>query len=399
MNRHLELNSLVALSLLLGAGLFLLGCDEIVATVMVNSVQEPAGENCLYGGVRLESGLDDNENGQLDSDEIDKVSYSCNARVDGYTSLLDLEEVEPGEDCAFGGLLIHSGLDLNEDQSLQEDEISASTFLCKSEDGHDALVELTEVDPDMNGPCYFGGTQIDSGVDLNRDGVLSEDEITSTQFVCAVHINENLTLVEHSLENPGENCEWGGIRIETGYDLSGDGVLDPDEVEYDGYICNQVVLVAGKNSLIELEQASSSQCPGGGYVYLVGLDDDYDNSLSTDEIDSRVLVCNGVDGYSSLIDWDYYEGSECANGGFIFFVGADADGDNILDSNEVYGSEIICHGADGYEGYDGYSSLIEIDDDPWECEVGVAIMVGLDEDGDFDLDSGEIEMETVYCFE
>ena len=39
--------------------------------------------------------------------------------------------------------------------------------------------------PIGNEQCFKGGTQIDSGLDLNSDGILSEDEITETTYVCS----------------------------------------------------------------------------------------------------------------------------------------------------------------------------------------------------------------------
>jgi len=39
-------------------------------------------------------------------------------------------------------------------------------------------------------------------------------------------------------EEAGENCENGGTKVETGLDESGDGVLDEDEVQDTKYICN-----------------------------------------------------------------------------------------------------------------------------------------------------------------
>ena len=41
-----------------------------------------------------------------------------------------------------------------------------------------------------------------------------------------------------SMEAPGANCPNGGIKIESGPDLNGDGVLDGDEVAQVQYVCS-----------------------------------------------------------------------------------------------------------------------------------------------------------------
>ncbi len=39
---------------------------------------EPAGSNCAYGGIKVETGIDDNGNGVLDTSEVDATEYVCN---------------------------------------------------------------------------------------------------------------------------------------------------------------------------------------------------------------------------------------------------------------------------------------------------------------------------------
>ena len=45
---------------------------------------EPPGPNCPNGGVKIETGIDTNENGMLDENEVTDTVYVCNG--------------EPGED-------------------------------------------------------------------------------------------------------------------------------------------------------------------------------------------------------------------------------------------------------------------------------------------------------------
>ncbi len=46
-------------------------------STLVNVLDEPAGENCASGGLRIETGIDANSNGTLETDEVQSVSYVC----------------------------------------------------------------------------------------------------------------------------------------------------------------------------------------------------------------------------------------------------------------------------------------------------------------------------------
>jgi hypothetical protein len=62
--------------------------------------------------------------------------------------------------------------------------------------GLSSLLRMTEEPPGAN--CEFGGTRIESGLDSNLDGMLNDDEVTSTQFVCngESQINEPALLAQ-----------------------------------------------------------------------------------------------------------------------------------------------------------------------------------------------------------
>ena len=62
------------------------GLDESVDCTFINSpantlvkiTEEPPGPNCEFGGTRIESGLDTNQNGVLDPDEVANTTFVCN---------------------------------------------------------------------------------------------------------------------------------------------------------------------------------------------------------------------------------------------------------------------------------------------------------------------------------
>lgn len=83
----------------------LTGCgdDGIDAVPSVSSTaEEPAGANCVFGGVAIQSGQDVNGN-------------------------------EPaGTNCTSGGTKITSGIDDNNDRTLDDAEVHATRYVCNA---------------------------------------------------------------------------------------------------------------------------------------------------------------------------------------------------------------------------------------------------------------------------
>ncbi|MEO8548483.1 MAG: OmcA/MtrC family decaheme c-type cytochrome [Kofleriaceae bacterium] len=98
---------------------------------------------------------------------------------------------------------------------------------------------LTSTTPEPAGAhCANGGTRIDVGLDENTNGTLDESEVTSTSYVC--NGNGTNSLVRTTTEAPGSNCPAGGTKIESGLDTNNNGVLDDSEViaTATAYVCN-----------------------------------------------------------------------------------------------------------------------------------------------------------------
>ena len=82
---------------------------------LVNILDEPPGENCSDGGVRIETGIDQNANGTLDKNEIQQVSFAC----DGVSS--------PGEGQSI--LVITGSVTSEEAQARVDAVVGANTQL------------------------------------------------------------------------------------------------------------------------------------------------------------------------------------------------------------------------------------------------------------------------------
>ena len=292
------------------------GNDTPQGNALVKIHVEPAGENCPYGGHKVESGIDRNGNGVLDPSEITATSYICDGAPgsDGLTSIINTTQLEPGdENCPEGGYKIEVGLDSNRDGELDPSNIESTWYVCNGPegtdggdgaDGKEALVNTTPEEPGEN--CVHGGYKVESGVDANGNGVLDPSEVSSTSYVCngepgATGQEGAKALVNTTPEEPGENCAHGGYKVESGVDLDGDGVLDPSEVTSTSYLCNGEPGAAGLTALVELTvlEAGDEHCPAGGYMVESGLDVNGDGVLSPDEVTSTAFLCNKV--YTPLV--------------------------------------------------------------------------------------------------
>src|SRR5688572_27427774 len=68
-------------------------------------VPEAAGAHCQYGGLKVEYGTDDDDNGMLDDIEVDetRTQYACAVIAEGKTSRVTVTPEPEGANCANGG--------------------------------------------------------------------------------------------------------------------------------------------------------------------------------------------------------------------------------------------------------------------------------------------------------
>jgi hypothetical protein len=226
--------------------IFFVGCEgksgEIGETganglnSLVNITNQLPDENCENGGIKIDVGIDNNENGILDSNEVLNTSYVCNG-IDGSTSLTSVTTELAGNNCENGGVKIDSGVDTNGNGTLDQDEVTATAYVCNGVDGNNSLTKITNEAAGEN--CENGGVKIDSGIDTNGNGTLDEDEIIATAYSCN-GLDGKVSLVNVNDEVVGENCENGGVKIESGIDDDRNGTLDQDEIRVERYICNGI---------------------------------------------------------------------------------------------------------------------------------------------------------------
>jgi MYXO-CTERM domain-containing protein len=152
------------------------------AASLIRLEDEPSGEHCAAGGVRVEAGLDEDGDGILDDAEVSAVAFACHGEA-GDATRVEAHEEPPGEACAHGGQRVDVGLDRDGDGALGEDEVDQQVWLCLPAEPRSSLARLDEEPPGE--ACPAGGARVASGLDLDGDGALSEDEEIEVAFVCA----------------------------------------------------------------------------------------------------------------------------------------------------------------------------------------------------------------------
>ena len=105
----------------------------------------------------------------------------------------------------------------------------------------------------------------------------------------------------------GSTCAFGGTLVQAGLDTNGDGILEPSEVQSTSDVCNGTPGAQGEagiaqNSLFALTTlpTGSSECPSGGTEIQVGLDANGDGVLEAQEVQQTSFVCGGSNGGASF---------------------------------------------------------------------------------------------------
>ncbi|HET8540370.1 MAG TPA: hypothetical protein VFL83_10910 [Anaeromyxobacter sp.] len=163
------------------------GRDVLLVTTPV----EP-GADCASGGDRVDSGIDDDRDGQLGAAEVDSTLFVCDG-ADGQSALAVAEQ--PGTNCPEGGVALSIGT-------------GAPTYVCHGptgETGQDG--QSVTATPELAGEsCTYGGTRLQVGTGAptyvcdGAPGATGQDGVS----------------VSMTPEGPGGNCAHGGQRLQVG---------------------------------------------------------------------------------------------------------------------------------------------------------------------------------------
>ena len=358
-------------------------CDGAPGETALVNLGEPLIEDCPAGGTTIESGLDSNADGILTQEEVQSSRILCNG-IDGLNALLNQITVEPNIECPSGGVDIQSGQDLNFDGLLNEEEVTQNTLICVPVPPKQPLIELTELLPSDDPLCPSGGIRVESGLDEDEDGVLSPEEVSQVQKLCNGMDGVSTQIETVTLEPGDPNCPNGGTTLTVWQDLDFDSIRTEEETESVQTICSGIDGIDGLSTFTQLTTlAPDESCPAGGVLIEAGLDEDQDGLLIPEEIISSQVVCNGVDApYTQWLSEPYAPDETCPEGGIKMVAWQDVNDDAIYDPGldlSVHES-ILCHGAPGEAGFDALIRAIEIAPGSPECAAG-----GIQLDGGRDL--------------
>lgn len=145
------------------------------------------GAVCASGGIQVDTGVDDNNNGKLDRAEKDTSEVTCDGTngTDGMTALVKTTTLAPGDSCTAGGERYEVGKDANANGILDANEIASSELQCTN-----------------------GFAQQKAGDSTQGLGILVNTRSSSPAIVSAVSISNTEVLVQFSepmqdsVENP-----------------------------------------------------------------------------------------------------------------------------------------------------------------------------------------------------
>lgn len=260
-------------------------------TALASATPEVSGD-CAAGALRVRIGFDGNGNGTLEGPEVSYTELVCTAGAAPTATLTNVVAESAGAQCPAGGQRVMVGPDANADGVLQAAEAIASAYLCNGRDGatgpqgpqgpagadgasgangvdgsngtdgtngtngtngSDGANSLLSLSAEPAGArCPAGGTRVESGWDIDRDGTLAAGEVTQTAYICTGANGSNgstgsngpagpagiATLLLLEPEPAGSNCAAGGTRVRSGPDSNGNAVLDGAEVTRTAFVCN-----------------------------------------------------------------------------------------------------------------------------------------------------------------
>lgn len=181
---------------------------------------------------------------------IDRMEASIeNIGIDGYNSLIDMTIELPDTICPAGGMKINSGIDINKNDTLDLEEISSTAYICNGKSGgggsggSNGLSPILEFEAfEANCDCFTGGIIIHTGYDLDKNKKLDETEIISSSAFCLSGNNQSgpvelLIVFRVETVDAGNLCTNGGFRIHAGFDHNSNEVLDDLEIDNSEVIC------------------------------------------------------------------------------------------------------------------------------------------------------------------
>ena len=365
------------------------GADGL--NVLVETGPITTSPQCPQGGIEIKTGQDDDASGVLSEAEVDSSQWIC----EGNDSLISAEPLaEDPAVCATGGVLVRVGRDLDASGVLDNTEVTGQQAICNGPVGAAGLSSLIKTTPVTGEPCSVAGFKVETGVDSDGDGILSEAEVATVDHVCQGEDGSS-ALVSSAPVGPSEECPLGGFEVTSGVDANNNGVADEGETS-SFTICNAGQGTPGLNSLVLVsEEMPGDQCVTGGQKLETGLDANNNGTFEQDENPTVTYICNGATGTHAMVNV-VEAGDACATGGFNIYYGVDADANGNLDEAE-WSVATVCNGV---QGTPGLNNLILVSEESpgAQCVTGgQKVETGLDANNNGTLEQDENPTVTYIC--
>lgn len=199
------------------------------------AIDEPPGANCAEGGSAFQSGVDIDGDGVLDDAEVTTTVYVC--RRDRTRLVIE----PPGQHCADGGTAVWVGSDENKNDVLEPAEVRDTVYLCTTT--HAVLTRVTV--NAANAPCAEGAA-IQAGIDLDDNGVLADDEVLITEFVCGAALEKDIVI-----KTAADVARYQGARGALGNVVIEDAAVGEVELPQLGFVAGDIKVI-GNQSLTAL---------------------------------------------------------------------------------------------------------------------------------------------------
>ena len=220
--------------------------EDEESAILVETEGREADVYCPEGGADIFLGTDFDGDGKLSTNEITTSTKVCHGQqglsgpqgqsgqdgengFNGNSSLVNLTALSPGIPCQFGGIQIQSGIDNDQNQFLDEEEVQTTAHICDGQlgdegpegqqgtdgaQGYSALIEQHQA-PTSICPqgivMHFG---VDDGTDIAtaNDGILQEDEIRESLQICSEQLYEGLVFDSNTGVTNGFSSECSNIQ-------------------------------------------------------------------------------------------------------------------------------------------------------------------------------------------
>jgi hypothetical protein len=288
--------------------------------------------------------------------------------TNGQRSLVKTTTEAPGSNCTTGGVKIEFGLDANNNGTLDAGEINATLtkYVCNGAvgatgpQGAQGPIGLTGT-TGLTGPAGPTGLTGPAGP-AGAQGIAGTNGVNGTNGT-----NGQNTLVKTTTEAAGANCTTGGVKIEYGLDANNDGTLDVSEINatLTKYVCNGAVGATGLQGPAGVAGATGPTGPTGltgpqgpagpaGATGLTGPQGPAGPAGSQGIAGTNGT--NGINGQNTLAKTTTEAvGANCATGGVKIEYGLDANNNGTLDVSEINATltKYVCNGAVGATGATG----------------------------------------------